>query len=213
MARRQLTLLAGPPGMVEPEDQRITRALVVSEATAVRPFWVEPLLPDWEVCFGLRIPGDPHGKGSVRVGTWEEKDGSLRSKGFKGKVTRQYERRVQAFAEAQRMKWPGPFPLGGLLTIRILSVKARPKKVNPSWAVDLEAPSGRCYAPVKPDYDNVAKAVGDPLKQAKVIRDDAHLVDGRCVTLFAAVDEEPFVELFLWSRISPRDRHRDRTAR
>lgn len=158
-----------------------------------------------ERVLALRIPGPPHGKGSVRVvdtkkkrprtGKWWLHQRKTKKRGVPDKKSEAYEKKISILA---RSSYSGP-QLDGCLVTRILAVKPRPKTPNSlAQPVDPDMASGRLFCPVKPDWDNIAKSVGDGLNKSKIVKDDARFVHGQVTTLYAAEGESPFVyvELF-----------------
>lgn len=57
--------------------------------------------------------------------------------------------------------------------------------------------TGRQWRPSRPDWDNVAKLVLDALSGV-AYRDDAQIVHGQAMTVYAAVDEPAGIEVFVW---------------
>lgn len=78
--------------------------------------------------------------------------------------------------------------------IIVTSVKRRPKT--------LSGHDGRQWAPVMPDWDNVGKAACDALQRSdfgrQVLLDDRLIASGHVDTVYAAVGEEPHVEIDLF---------------
>ncbi len=160
------------------------------------PRWAQPIDPRFDLAFSVRIDGDPHGKGSVRV---VQTDNGPR--GRQAKKSRRYEALLAELAEHQRPRAGFTLPLDGPLIVRVLSVKKRPKEVPRALRLpyDPEDPTGRLYCPVTPDWDNIGKSVGDGLKKGGALRDDARVADGRVVTLYGCPGEKPFVETYVWA--------------
>lgn len=188
---------------ISPDARRLTGsvdALVGYDTPLTWPAWVAPIDRRFALAFGVRIDGEPHGKGSVRVVQRRDKlTGDLKSQGRPAPRSRAYEDLLALLARSQTLRKGFERPLMGALIVRVLAVKSRPKTL-PAEAIpyidsDLD---GRRYCPVTPDWDNVGKSVGDGLKRGGVMRDDAQFVDGRVTTLYAAVNEDPFVETFIW---------------
>lgn len=155
----------------------------------------------------LVIPGDPHGKRSVRVvdkglepidtskhGWWLDKPKRKR-KGVQAKKSDAYEKKV---AKIARLVRKGP-AVEGLFALHIVSVKKRPRDPH-ALAVPfvVDKPEGRLYCPVTPDWDNIGKSIGDGLKKGGVFTDDARIVDAHVTTLYGAVDEKPCVEVEIY---------------
>ena len=155
----------------------------------------------------LTIPGDPHGKGSVRVvdtGKTKARKGprwwlnpkKTKKRGIQSDKSKDYEDKIAALAS---IAYAGE-PLEGLVMIRILSVKNRPKRPHRlSVPVDEASPDGRLFCPVTPDYDNIAKSVGDGLKKGRVLKDDATICRALVDTLYAATGDKPHVQVELYS--------------
>jgi Holliday junction resolvase RusA-like endonuclease len=57
--------------------------------------------------------------------------------------------------------------------------------------------TGRQWRPSRPDWDNVAKLVLDALSGV-AYRDDAQIVHGQAMTVYAAADEPAGIEVFVW---------------
>lgn len=122
--------------------------------------------------FECAIPGDPRGKGSVRV---------LGGHGVKDSQTRAYMRRATAVLKAA---WSDHRPLGGPLYVE--------------WEIDLARPDwlpegDRVAATTKPDISNVLKGLEDCLTQAGVIGDDKLIADTRARKFYASSWGEPGV--------------------
>lgn len=110
------------------------------------------------------IPGDPHGKGSVRVGRWGA---------YKDEKTDSY---MGVAVTTLRAAKTGA-TMTGPLVCEIVAWCRRPKSMMPKGpraktTVPLE--SFPCLT--KPDLDNVAKTIGDCLTQAGIIEDDRMIV-------------------------------------
>jgi len=79
--------------------------------------------------------------------------------------------------------------LAGPVHLKIVCVSARPKsfpkKKNP----------GRIWKGTKPDLSNLVKAVEDALVKSGLLRDDALVVRLEAQDFYAAVDEQPCVEI------------------
>jgi Holliday junction resolvase RusA-like endonuclease len=160
------------------------------------PEWVGPIDPRFELAFGLRIDGDPHGKGSVRVVQTENGP-----RGRQARKSRKYEEWLALLARHQSPRNGFRLPLDGVLLLRVLAVKKRPKNVPRHLRLpwDPDEPTKRLYCPVTPDWDNIGKSAGDGLKKGNVLADDARIADGRVVTLYGAPGEAPFVETWVWA--------------
>jgi len=180
------------------------RDLIEHDTKLTLPAWAAPIDDRFAMAFGVRINGEPHGKGSVRVkilqpprNKWWRK---AKAKGTQAPKSKSYEALLAKLAGAQPMRGGFQRPLDGPLIVRVLAVKKRISKFPPGAIPYMEGrPEGRRFCPVTPDWDNIGKSVGDGLKKGGVLRDDARIVDGRVTTLYAAEDEDPFVEAFVWA--------------
>ncbi len=97
---------------------------------------------------------------------------------------------VHTFKEAVRIKaklaYRGPL-LTGPLRLTLLMLFRRPQHLKTG---------GRKWAPVKPDRDNVEKAICDALKGI-VWKDDNQVCDGPIRKMYAASDEQCGVEVMI----------------
>lgn len=80
-------------------------------------------------------------------------------------------------------------PLGLLLTVWF--------PVPDSWSQKRKAAAYGAWMTVKPDYDNLAKLVGDALNKV-VYADDASIADGRTVKRYVGAGERARSEVRLW---------------
>lgn len=55
------------------------------------------------------------------------------------------------------------------------------------------------FCPVTPDYDNIAKSVGDGLKKGNVLHDDARICRALIDTVYAGIDEKPHVQVEVYA--------------
>ena len=165
------------------------------------PFWVGPIDSRFGLAFSVRINGQPRGKGSVRVIEYKDKAGQRRRRRVQAPKSRTYENLIALLAKHQCPRSGFLLPLDGPLIIRVLTVQQRPKQIPKKLRlpVDSSDPLGRMYAPVKPDWDNLAKSVGDGLKKGNVLADDSRIVDGRVVTMYGCPGEDPFLEAYVWA--------------
>ena len=100
----------------------------------------------------ITIPGDPIGKGRPRATTIGGK-----ARLYTPKRTLSYEKVVSMAANALPV-------LNGPLSVTVEAVKTRPKN-RPKWASKAAWATGyRLVCPVKPDLDNVVKAILDGLR-------------------------------------------------
>lgn len=82
-----------------------------------------------------------------------------------------------------------------LVRVDIVIVKARPES-RPELVPELAWARGtRVFGGFQGDKDNFDKAAFDALKDAGVIRNDHLVADGRTQKLYAAVGEDPCVEI------------------
>lgn len=182
----------------------MTTRMMRTTTGAEVPFWAQPIDPRFTLAFSVRIDGEPHGKGSVRV--IQTEDGP---RGRQSPKSRAYEGLLATLTRYQRPRNGFSLPLSGPLVLRILAVKSRPKKLRRADQVpyleDFGAPlprtfdALRLYCPKTPDWDNVGKSAGDGLKKGGAVEDDARVVDGRAVTLWGRVGEAPFVECYVFA--------------
>jgi len=133
------------------------------------------------VTYSATIPGHPRGKGSVRVG---------RHGAYRDAATESY---MLACILSLRAARTGP-TITGPCAIDIVAYLRRPARLVPNpRARTPQAPARAFPAPVKPDADNIAKALLDALTQAGVISDDCRCVDLRVRKLYAAIGQAPCV--------------------
>ena len=132
------------------------------------------------------IPGQPVGKGRPRFAR-------------AGKFVRTYTPPKTAAWEASaialmRLHHEGP-PIDGPVQVLVTAVGQRPKRM-----MRRKDPAGRMWRCNKPDGDNVLKAVCDAMVNAGVVVDDTHCVDMRVLSVYAAKDEAPCVDV-IWGRL------------
>ena len=140
------------------------------------------------------IPGDPRGKGSVRVG---------RHGAYKDAATESYMRGCILSLRAARS---GP-TIASPCAIDLVAFIRRPARLVPNpRARTPQAPAEAFPAPVKPDCDNCAKAILDALTQAGVISDDCRCVDLRVRKLYVAIGQAPCVVVTV-SPLTPAPEH------
>lgn len=138
--------------------------------------------------FTATIPGDPRGKGSVRV---------YNGRAMKDAKTAEYmTRAILAFQSAA----DGWTRLDGPWWVELRCFVDRPARLIPkAKARTAQPPSEAFVAPCKPDVDNVAKAVLDALVQAGIVADDKACVSLRVRKFYAAVGDSPEVRVALGS--------------
>jgi len=126
------------------------------------------------------VPGRVRGKRRHRMG---------RGHAYKDQETVAYESWVRL---CYQQAYPGQTPLEGPLGCVIHAYYKVPK----SWPKKKQAKalSGE-IRPGKPDADNIAKALTDPLNNL-AYSDDYFIADLRVIKLYCA--EEPFVVVRLW---------------
>ena len=138
--------------------------------------------------FACTIPGDPRGKGSVRVGP--------NGHAYKDDKTEAYMGLCILYA---RRNHHGA-PLSGCLAMTMDVYLRRPAHLVPKVGPRVRAPQPPAHAfpaPAKPDTSNVLKAVEDSLKQAGVIVDDAKITGHGLGKWYVAVGDSPRVEVTL----------------
>ena len=137
--------------------------------------------------FSCTIPGDPRGKGSVRV---------YNGHGVKDEATEVYMGVCMTF---MRQNHHGA-PLSGCLAMTMDVYLRRPGYLVPKVGPRIRAPQPPAHAfpaPAKPDLDNVGKAVCDALTQAGVIEDDNAITMQVATKRYVAVGDSPRVEVTL----------------
>ncbi len=132
--------------------------------------------------FAVVIPGDPRGKGSVRVGRWGA---------YKDTKTENY---MATCILAMRDELGGTPPIAEPTRVTIAAFVARPQALIPKAKSRVEQPPAVAfYAPVKPDLDNLSKSICDALTQAGVIVDDSRVVELRMTKCYVPVGVAPYV--------------------
>ena len=129
------------------------------------------------------VPGQPFGKGSVRV---------VNGRAFKDARTSDWMARCTLFA---RQAWGNRAPLDAPLTVTIVAVQERPQSLQPKPRSRIAIAADRIPAPRKPDPDNIAKAVLDATKAAGVYVDDCRVVRLVVEKWYCAVGEAPGVHV------------------
>lgn len=125
--------------------------------------------------WSFTIPGPPRGKGRPRFGN---------GRAYTDKATEAYERTI---GDAALRSMLGVI-LEGPVAVDLLIVVARPKRL-----LRRQDPDGLLWAPVRPDADNVRKAILDGLKRHW--KDDAQVCGGATVKVYAERGCEPRVEV------------------
>lgn len=131
------------------------------------------------------IPGEPTGKGRPRVvkrGAFTQTYTPAKTVAYENLVKLEYERQCHG------MRYGKEDALGMLIT----AYKPIPSSVSKK---KLRLMLDRLISPgKKPDWDNIGKIICDALNGI-VWKDDAQIVDGRVVKLYA---EHPRVEVEIW---------------
>jgi len=131
--------------------------------------------------FACVIPGNPRGKGSVRVGRWGA---------YKDDKTENY---MATCILSMRAEHVGP-PIEEPTRVTIAAYLPRPATLIPKAKGRVEQPPAAAFlAPVKPDLDNLSKAICDALTQAGVIVDDQRVVELRMSKSYVPVGIAPYV--------------------
>ena len=86
---------------------------------------------------------------------------------------------------ANKQEWPSVLPLG----LWLVFIMPRPQRL-----VWKNKPMPRCWAPHKPDCDNLVKAILDGIA-SEIVHDDAQIVWLNAWKYYAAGDEKPHVEV------------------
>lgn len=122
------------------------------------------------------VPGDPHGKGSVRVGKWGA---------YKDEKTETYMGVAITVMRAAKTE----APMSGPLSVDIAVWCRRPKTLVPKGPRQRNPPSSApVWCVTKPDLDNVAKTLLDCLVQSGVIEDDKSIVRLTMTKRYVALD-------------------------
>jgi len=130
----------------------------------------------------LRVPGPPVGKGRPRV---VRNGGTVHA--YTPEATRRWERKARKLMQEA---WGGQEPLDEPVLLEVYAVAARPKRL-----MRKSDPDERLPRTTKPDGDNVLKSAADAFVKARVLRDDALIVEWRCLSLYAAKGERPRTEM------------------
>lgn len=132
--------------------------------------------------FAVIIPGNPRGKGSVRVGRWGA---------YKDDKTENY---MATCILAMREANGSAAPIEEPTRVTIAAYLPRPQALIPKAKGRVEQPPAVAFlAPVKPDLDNLSKAICDALTQAGVIVDDQRVVELRMSKSYVPMGTAPYV--------------------
>lgn len=148
--------------------------------------------------FTVWIPGEPRGKGSVRVG---------RHGAYKDAKTENYMAVATLAMQAARRGAPA---IAEPTEVEIVVYVERPARLVPKVGPRVRTPQppvGAFPAPALPDLDNVAKAILDSLTQAGVIVDDRRVVRLSMFKFYAAIGGEVGVRVTVaptqgWSEVT-----------
>lgn len=122
------------------------------------------------------VPGDPHGKGSVRVGKWGA---------YKDEKTDTY---MGVAIMAMRAVLGDARPMTGPLSVRLYVWCRRPKALVPRPRQKAPPSSAPLPCVTKPDADNCAKTILDCLVQSGAIEDDKSVCELLISKRYVAVD-------------------------
>lgn len=103
---------------------------------------------------------------------------------------------AKAAALYMRREWKLA-PFDGAVRLEIVAVHPRPKTRPAKVSRELWASGERLPRRGTPDWDNIGKAVCDAMN-GLVLVDDADVVDGRTLTMYAAQGEASCVEITMW---------------
>ena len=149
--------------------------------------------------FRCTIPGDPRGKGSVRVTRWGA---------HKDEKTEVY---MGVAIMVCRAAMAGRPAIDVPVVVTIRAFVRRPESLIPKTGPRVrtaQPPGGSFPAPVKPDADNIAKIVLDSVVQAGVLRDDTLATTITVVKRYVPIGESPRVDVEIepepdaWARSS-----------
>lgn len=147
----------------------------------------------------VKVPGKPGAKPRTRTSFFKKtKAGKvLRDKPltFNPSQAIKWETQVRDYVEMAMVEADWPPGIAAPIDVSWVAVfprpQARPVKVpKEDWAR-----RGRIYRPSRPDRDNIDKAVMDACTKANVWADDEWVVDGRIITVYASMSEEPGLHL------------------
>jgi|LakMenEpi03Aug12_release.lakeMendotaPanAssembly.Ray.scaffolds.fasta_scaffold25435_11 Holliday junction resolvase RusA-like endonuclease len=111
----------------------------------------------------FRVPGDPQGKGRPRHSA---KTGAV----YTPSKTKRYEKVV---ADLAKLAMGEQLPIEGPVMLQLTALFPIPQ----SWSKrkKVQAAKGELFPTVKPDFDNVAKAISDAMNKI-VFNDDSQVV-------------------------------------
>jgi len=141
----------------------------------------------WSEALRMTIPGQPVPKGRPRFTT---RGGKPRT--FTDAKTVQYEHRV-AWLISNATRSRELAPAGVPVRVDILAIFPRPKRL-----MRKKDPAGLMAHPVRPDLDNVAKALLDSVTAAGVWADDGQVTCIRAEAAYCEKDQEPRVEMSIY---------------
>jgi Holliday junction resolvase RusA-like endonuclease len=130
--------------------------------------------------FTVTIPGNPVPWSAPTV---------TRRGGFSAPKMRRWSRSAVVLIRAA---WGGRPAIDGPAILRIVAVKARPKRL-----LRRKDPDGRIPCPDWPDATNIQKLTEDAVQAAGVVTDDKRFVAVSTWTLYAAKGEEPSVQILV----------------
>lgn len=147
---------------------------------------------DDELLLDVTIPGQP--VGAARPVVVRLKNGMSHTFIPKNSV---------AWAERASLRIECEWTLGILdepLAIEVLAIFRRPQYLM--TPIELRRRPGRVPATCPPDGDNILKLAQDALVQARVVRNDSRIVEGRYVKAYASAIplEQPGVRIQLYRR-------------
>ena len=155
--------------------------------------------------FRCTVPGQPTGKGSVRVATRDRKGNALPfAKRYFPKKTEEWaDLAAMTFASKRRTEYGGRTLQPDAYAREVVAVMERPKALAPKYdkrtglPTPKSPPTTRMRAPCLPDDDNILKQL-DALKAAMVIADDRYFCRTIIDKWYAAEGEEPHLEGVLY---------------
>ncbi len=141
----------------------------------------------WAPALRITIPGQPVPKGRPRFST---RGGKVRT--FTDAKTVQYEHRA-AWAISAATRSRELAPAGVPVRVDILAIFPRPKRL-----MRKKDPAGLIPHAVRPDLDNVAKALLDSISQAGLWADDGQVTCLRAEAAYCEKDQQPRVDLSIY---------------